>query len=160
MSRPDPVQEECDKTGLKLSKSPEQRLTESKPYRPAVLDWKPTSRRHPWWYANACARISRILEGAKPSLGTYSSGAALESACKSAAHPRCAHMFMETYAYFMTRTRTAPILGTDHNPFRGMSDRDAYAKWYSIIERICDRSTGKMGSWRVGLSETGAARNK
>lgn len=153
--RSDPVKEEAEKAGLKVSKSEAERLAESNPYRPAILDWKPTSKRHPWWYAYACARIARILEGAKPARGH-----SVESACASAAHPKLAHRFTETFFYFQTRSRPAPTKGGDHNPFRGMSDSDAYARWYEIIERICDASTGKMGTWRVGLSVTGAARNK
>jgi hypothetical protein len=155
MSRPDPVQQELDKTGLKLT-----RERKSQAFKQRVLDVRPTARRHPWWYANACARIRRILEGARPSFGAYSRDAALESACKSAAHPKCARLYMETWAYFMTRERPANLLKTDHNPFRGLSDDDAYGKWYALVERICDMSTGKLGTWRVGLSATGAARNK
>lgn len=154
--RPDPVQDELDKTGLELTKGDRA----AKPYRPAALDSNPTSKRHPWWYAHACARIARILEGAQPSFGAFSRSAAIESAIKSAAHPKCAKRYMETWSYFMTRARPAPIVGTDHNPFRGLSDRDAYAKWYVLVEAICEASTGKLGPWRVGLSETGAARNR
>ena len=153
--RPDPVQEELDKTGLSMTKDGKR-----KAYRPPVLDVRPTSKRHPWWYANACARIARILEGAKPTYGAFSRDYAVESACQSAAHPKCARWYMETWAYFLTRQRPAPINKIDHNPFRGMSDRDAYAKWYTLVEKICEASTGKLGPWRVGLSETGAARNR
>lgn len=156
MARPDPIAEELDKTGLLLSKG----KREAAPYRPAILDLDPTSKRHPWWYANACARIGRILEGARPSLGTFSGGSSIESACKTAGHPKCAKIFLETWFYFMTRGRPAPIIGTDHNPFRNLPDREAYARWYQIVERICDASTGKLGTWRAGLSETGAARNR
>lgn len=158
--RPDPVKEELDKTGLRLTKSEEERLAQAKTVKQAVLDWRPTSKRHPWWYAHACARVARILEGAKPAWGSHSRDAALESACKSAAHPKCARRYMETWAYFMTRQRPAPIVKTDHNPFRGLSNSEAYAKWYALVEAICESSTGKMGPWRVGLSETGAARNR
>jgi len=153
--RPDPIKEELDRTGLKLTKESKRTA-----YRPIALDVNPTSKRHPWWYAHACARIARILEGAKPAHGAFSRDAALESAIKSAAHPRCAKMYMEAWSYFMTRQRPAPILKTDHNPFRGLSDREAYGKWYAMIENICEKSTGKLGAWRVGLSETGAARNR
>lgn len=158
--RPDPVKEELDKTGLKLTKDEADRRAQAKPYRPAVLDWKPTAKRHPWWYAHACARVARILEGAKPSWGAFSRDAAVESACASAAHPKCARWYMETWAYFMTRHRPASLLKTDHNPFRGLSDSEAYARWYTLIERICEASTGKLGPWRVGISAVGAARNK
>lgn len=154
--RPDPVAEELARSGLTLSKGERK----GKVVKPVALDLSPTSKRHPWWYAYACARIGRILEGAKPSFGAFSRGAALESACATAAHPKCARLVMEAYAYFTTRERPAPTRGTDHNPFRGLSDADATARWYSVIERICDASTGKLGTWRVGLSETGAARNK
>jgi hypothetical protein len=155
--RPDPVKDELDKTGLKLTKGERDQSTA---YRPAILDWNPTAKRHPWWYAHACARIGRILEGAKPSFGSFSRDAALESAIKNAAHPKCAKRYMETWSYFMTRFRPSPVIGTDHNPFRGLSDSAAYAKWYVLIESICEASTGKLGPWRAGISASGAARNK
>jgi hypothetical protein len=152
--RPDPVKEELEKTGLKLTDGTRSKFVDR------VLDTRPSARNHPWWYTYACARIGRILEGAKPSWGAFSRGGALESACQTAAHPKCARWFMETYSYFMTRHQPAPILKTDHNPFRGLSDVDAWGKFYALVERICDASTGKLGTWRVGLSATGAARNK
>jgi hypothetical protein len=154
VARPDPVKQELDKSGLKLLRGSRKRFIDR------ALDTDPSAKNHPWWYAYACARIGRILEGAKPSWGAFTGSSALESACKSAAHPKCARWFMETYSYFMTRHRPAPILKTDHNPFRNLSDRDAWGKWYTLVEKICDSSTGKLGTWRVGLSETGTARNR
>lgn len=158
--RPDPVAEAAEAARVKLTKSEEQRAAQARPYRPAVLHHSAAAKRHPWWYMNACARIGRILEGAKPKLGAFTRSAALESACRSAAHPKCARWYMETWAYFSTRDRPPPIVGNDHNPFRHLSDSEAYAKWYALIERICDASTDKLGTWRVGLSEVGAARNR
>lgn len=154
MARPGVVANELGKSGLKLLRG------ERKKFVDRVLDTDPSAKNHPWWYAYACARIARILEGARPSWGAFSRDAALESACKTAGHPKCARMFMEIYSYFVTRGRPAPLLKTDHNPFRGLSDRDAWAKWYALIEKICDASTGKLGTWRVGLSAGGSARNK
>jgi len=145
---------------LSLTKSEDERSRIARPYRPGVLHRSATAKSHPWWYMYACARIGRILEGAKPSLGAFTSSAAIESACRSAAHPRLARRFMETYAYFLTRSKPSPTVGADHNPFRMLSDREAYAKWYAIIEDICEKSTGKLGTWRVGISATGAARNR
>ena len=158
--RPDPVKDAADAAKLTLTKSEEERAAQARPYRPKVLHTNPAGKDHPWWYTYACARIGRILEGAKPSLGAFSRDAALESACASAAYPKLARRYIETYAYFVTRSKPPPLIGTDHNPFRGLSDRDAYAKWYTLIENICEASTDKMRGWRVGLSETGAARNR
>lgn len=154
MARPGVVENELGKSGLKLLRGERKRFVDR------ALDTDPSAKNHPWWYAYACARIGRILEGAKPSRGAFTSGASLESACKTAGHPKCARMFMETYSYFMTRHRAWSLTKTDHNPFRGLSDRDAWAKWYTLIEKICDASTGKLGTWRVGLSAAGAARNR
>ena len=158
--RPDPVAGYMRANRLTLTKSEEERKAMATPYRPAVLYSDPTGKNHPWWFVHACARVGRILEGAKPTWGAFSRGSAIESACKSAGHPKCARRFMETLWYFTSRDRPARPRGTDHNPFRGLSDRDAYAKWYTLVERICDASTDKLGPWRAGLSETGAARNK
>lgn len=154
MARPDPVAKAAAESGLEVQRGQRSKFVDR------VMDTDPSAKNHPWWYAYACARVGRILEGAKPSWGTFTGSAALESACASAAHPRCARMFMEMYSYFMTRHRAVNLLKPDHNPFRGLSDRDAWAKWYTVVENICDRSTGKLGTWRVGLSATGAARNK
>jgi hypothetical protein len=154
VARPGVVDAELGKSGLKLLRGERKRFVDR------ALDTDPSAKNHPWWYAYACARIGRILEGSMPTRGAFSRDSALESACKTAAHPKCARLFMETYSYFMTRHRPAPLLKTDHNPFRGLSDRDAWGKWYALVEKICDASTGKLGSWRVGLSITGAARNR
>lgn len=158
--RPDPIADALAQTRLKLTKSENERLAQARPYRPGVLHAKPTAKQHPWWYVHACARINRILEGAKPAWGSFSRNAAIESACASAGHPKCARQYMETFGYFYSRSKPPPLIGTDHNPFRGLSDRDAYAKWYTLIERICEASTGKLGPWRVGLSATDSARNR
>lgn len=147
--RPDPVADELARTKSRLLKSTEERTN-----KPAgFLDARPHKVSPRWPYA--CARIQRILEGAQPARGH-----SFESACKTAAYPRLAQDFMELYSYYLTRDKPAPIVGTDHNPFRLMSGRDAVAKFQVLVEKICDRSTAKMGGWYVGISATGAARNR
>lgn len=112
------------------------------PYRPRALHADPSSISPRWPYA--VARIYRIGEGAKAS--TY------ERSVESSECPKLAKQYLETYAYYMTRTRPPPLHPdgrprTDHNPFRGLSDYDAMRKFVRAVEDICDRSTGKLGPW-------------
>jgi len=49
----------------------------------------------------------------------------------------------------MVRDRPAPTTGIDHNPFRGLSDKDAARMFMRRVYDICDRSTGVLGHWWV-----------
>jgi len=150
--RSDPVAAALAETRSTLTKSDDGRSAVARPYRPRVLHSNPAGKNHPWWYANACARIGRILEGAKPTFGAFSRDYALESACQTAGHPKLARRYIELWSYFQTRDRPPPPKGQDHNPFRWLTDRAAYARWYAEIERICDASVGKFGDWRFGTA--------
>lgn len=150
--RPDPVEQALADTRTRLTKSEEERGQQARAYRPRVLYSNPAGKNHPWWYTNACARIGRILEGARPTFGAFSRDYALESACLTAGHPKLARRYIELWGYFQTRDKPAPVKGQDHNPFRYMSDRDAYKRWYAEIERICEASVGKFGDWRNGVA--------
>lgn len=86
----------------------------------------------------AVARIQLILEHA-------GRGATIGAAVD---HATRAKEFAETWSHFMTRAGAAPS-GRDHNPFRGMSDRDASRAFMRAVEDICDRSTGEFGSWHA-----------
>lgn len=110
-------------------------------YKPAVLH-QPPQLRSPR-YAAAVARIRRIIEGIAPAV-TFA------AAVKGAEYPELAHSYLELYAFYMTRSRPAPPFGRpDHNPFRGLSDRDAARLWEAKLYEICDRSTGVLNHWYV-----------
>jgi hypothetical protein len=93
-------------------------------------------------WASAGGRVMRILEG----MGASSD---FRVACRSAAMPELAREYAETYWFFMTRIRPAPVGQTDHNPFRFLSDADAVRMLVAKVYSICDRSTGKFGHWYV-----------
>lgn len=107
-----------------------------------ILEKAPHKVSTRWPYA--CARIQRICEGAQPRKGHT-----FETACKTATVPKLAHSFMELYAYYVTRSRPAPTVGGDHNPFRHLPDNEAEAKFQRLVEDICDKSSAKLGSWYV-----------
>ena len=91
--------------------------------------------------AAATARITRILQG--------SHGTTLTDAVKTSEVPRLAKEFLDVYAQYMLRGKPAPLTGTDHNRFRGKSDKDAARLFMRLTEDICDRSTREMGGWFV-----------
>lgn len=106
-------------------------------YRPAVLHSNPHTFSQRWPFA--VARIYRIGEGAKAS--TFG------RATDTAECPKLAKEYLEIYAYFMTRTRPAPLFGVDFNPFRHLSARDAARMFERRVEDICDKSVAKLGAW-------------
>ncbi len=111
----------------------------ARPYRPRALHADPRLISPRW--PHAVARIFRICEGAKAS--------AFDRATDTSEVPRLAKRYAEIWLYYMTRTRPAPMIGTDHNPFRGLSDYDAMRMFVRRVEDICDKSTGKLGAWYV-----------
>lgn len=133
-SRRDEMSDALHEGGLRLGGSPN-----ATSYRPRVLYGGNRTRFWPRGDA-AAARIYRILEGCAKS-------PSLEAAVKGAQYKGLAQRYMETWVYFTTRDRPPPVKGTDHNPFRHLSDRDAERKFQRIVEDICDASTGVLGSW-------------
>ena len=126
--------------GLVMTGSVQERMATATPYRPAVLYADPNtiSSRHPF----AVMRFNRILEGL-----TKSSN--IETAVRTAEHPELVKQCIETWVYYMTRTRPAPAKGVDHNPFRHLTDLEASKKFQRLLEDIADRSTGVFGPWYV-----------
>ena len=108
------------------------------PYRPVALHADPRIVGPRWPYA--VMRIKRILEGVAKS-------SSIEAAVNGAEYKSLAKEYVETYAFYLMRTRPAPVDRIDHNPFRHMSDFDAFKAFVRRVEDICDRSTGKLGSW-------------
>ncbi len=140
MTRHDPLREALRQTGGRLTKSENDRSEQATAWRPSLLYANPQQQSARW--AAACARVGRICEGAQLSRN-------FEAACRTATMPKLAARYLETHFYLMTRNRPHWRPGPDHNPFRGMNDADAVAKFQRLVEDICDASTGVLGSWYV-----------
>lgn len=124
--------------GLNLTRDDSVRLKDARPYRPGALYAQPQKISERWGFA--VARINRILEGAARANN-------LKAAVNGAEYPKLATEFGELWSYYMTRSKPPPPRGVDHNPFRTLNDRDASRKFIRMVEDICDRSTGVLGSW-------------
>jgi hypothetical protein len=109
----------------------------AKAYRPRVLHANPAAMSARWPYA--VMRLKRIMEGA--------SASSFDRAVQTSECPDLAKAYAETWLYYMTRTRPAPLYKIDHNPFRGLSDIDASRKFMRLCEDICDRSSSRLGTW-------------
>lgn len=105
--------------------------------RPHVLYAKAHMVSQRW--SHATARIARILQGV-----TASSD--ISQSLQDAVAPKLAKEFAELYIHFQLRGRQSK-----HNPFRGLSARDAARMFVRKVEDICDRSTGipGLGPWWV-----------
>jgi hypothetical protein len=125
---------------LNLTRDEKARLSKAQPYRPGALYATPQRISERWGYA--VARINRILEGAARANN-------IKAAANGAEYPELATRFAELWSYYLTRTKSPPSKGSDHNPFRRLSDRDASRKFIRMTEDICDASTGKLGAWYV-----------
>ena len=125
--------------GLIVTGSESERLANARPYRPKALWANPRAVNHRWPYA--VMRIKRILEGVA---STSNIGSALEGA----EYKKLAKRYAETYAFYLMKDRPAPEGRVDHNPFRHLSDEDAFKKFVRMVEDICDASTGMAGLGR------------
>lgn len=94
----------------------------------------------PRW-AHAVARLKRICDHA-------ASGSSMGDV-DNADVPKLAKEYVMEWMYLAIKDQPAPLRGTDHNPYRAMSDVDAGHKFQRRCEDICDRSTGKFGQWFV-----------
>lgn len=133
----DPVAEFARRNGAALAR--DARPNDAAPYRPAVLHADPTLISEKW--GAAVARIARIVEGTR--------GATLAEGVSNAEVPKLAARYLETFAFYMTRSKPAPIRGVDHNPFRGLNDKDASRAFMARVMDICDSSTSVLGHWYV-----------
>lgn len=95
---------------------------------------KPGSR-----WSLALGRIARILSGATPSTDKR----VLVSTCVD---PKLAWEVLRIQAYIVTR-HVPPRFGDEINPFYGLSDKDFTRMFRRMIEDVCDRSTGRLGTW-------------
>jgi hypothetical protein len=138
--RPDVRSQARQVIGGALNSVDEARQANARPYRPVALHADPRIIGPRWPFA--VMRIKRILEGLARS-------SSITDAVNGAEYKQLAREYVETYTYYLTRTRPAPAKGTDHNPFRHMSDFDAFKKFVRCVEDICDRSSSKLGGWYV-----------
>lgn len=129
-------------SGLVVTSSEAERLQNARKYRPRALYADPRTVSPRWPYA--VMRIKRILEG-------VARCSSIEGAVNGAEYKSLAKEYVELYAFYLMRTRPAPVKGTDHNPFRYLSDEDAYKMFVRKVENICDRSTAMpgLGRWYV-----------
>jgi hypothetical protein len=130
------AQEEIDRVGLKQA-------GDGTPYRPIALHANPYRVGPRWPYA--VMRIGRILEGCAKSSN-------LEHAVDGAEYKHLAREYLELYAFYLMRSKPPPPNGrVDHNPFRNLSDFDAFRCFVAKVEAICDKSAkhAGLGRWYV-----------
>jgi hypothetical protein len=121
--------------GLNLTRG--DRSATAKAYKPKALYAIPQRISERWGFA--VMRIKRVLQGAKANN--------IKAATGNAECPKLALEFADLYTYYLTRAKAPPTKGKDHNPFRHLSDVDAFRVFVRKVEDICDRSTGKLGAW-------------
>jgi hypothetical protein len=106
-------------------------------WRPVLLHQRPNRVDERW--AFACGRIARILkegtQGGAPGKRYVGNCGAL------------AKEYHTAYACLLTRNLPATARGFKINPFDGLPERDCQRVYRRIVEDICDRSTGVLGSW-------------
>jgi hypothetical protein len=109
-----------------------------------VLHEDPTKVSERWGYA--AGRIKRILEGVRRDTSS------LVVAVEDAELGKLATEFADLWSHFKTFMGPAPRTGSDRNPFRGLTPRDAARKFQRMVEDLCDRSTGipGLGPWYAG----------
>lgn len=99
----------------------------------------PTDR---WSFAKA--RIARICEGVinHPDIIKATAGCTM---------PKLAREVFRIQGFILSRHTRPDQLpqGSEANPFFGLSEKDYAAKFQRMIENICDKSTGRLGSWYV-----------
>jgi len=106
-------------------------------WRPRILHHRPTKVDQRWAYA--CGRIARIL---KDGTQAGSPGKRYVGACGPLARE-----YHTAYACLLTRNLPATGRGFNVNPFDGLPENDCMRVFRRIVEDICDRSTGVLGSW-------------
>lgn len=82
-------------------------------------------------------------------LSTAGGSSDIRKATGNAEMPKLALEIAEDWSFFTTREAPPPVNSVDHNPYRGMSTKDAVRRYMRVIEDICDRSTGALGPWWV-----------
>lgn len=96
----------------------------------------------------AKARLGQILTGASPPIRFPSGAFDFRSMTATCEAPALAYKFLAHWCDFDLRY----VVETQkHNPYFGMSHRDASLKLARLVEDLCDASTGipGLGAWRV-----------
>lgn len=123
--------------------APDQGVTLKAPsgtrYRPGVLYRRAQARGEKW--SLALGRIRRLLEGATKHKD-------IKVVASTAAHPVLALRYLRLYAAYLMRNQLEAVRSR-HNPFTGLSDRDAARKFEAEIFAICDASSGFNGPWFI-----------
>lgn len=142
---PEPQNEKPDLVAIAAAENKLELGPRGQKMRPRSLYWNPQKVTERWGYA--VGRIKRILEG------TRKDTSSLIVAVEDAELRALATEYAELWSNYMTRAGKVPAGERDPNPFRNdgvpMNDRDASRKFMRMVEDICDRSTGKLGSWYV-----------
>lgn len=108
-----------------------------------VLDLPPHLVSSRWPFA--LGRLKRILEGASPAFAADGS-IDWRATCSTCGDPKRAYEYMDLKSWFDFRLTPQT---RRHNPFFGMSSRDAGLKFQAEVENLCDRSSGRLGPWWV-----------
>lgn len=144
---PDERRARHDEFAAKAAEEHRATVLHAPPKRPALvpaLDLPPHLVSPRWPFA--LGRLRRILEGATPTINPVDCSIDWRATCSTCGDPRRAYEYMELKSNFDFRT----VPQTErHNPFWGLSALDAGLKFQSEVERLCDRSTGKLGQWWV-----------
>ena len=97
-------------------------------------------------WGHAKGRLAAIVAGAGAPKRFASGAFDFRSMTSTCACPDLAYRFLAAWCDFDLRyvAQTAK-----HNPFFGMSSRDASLKLARVVEDLCDASTGRLGQWWV-----------
>lgn len=94
----------------------------------------------------AKGRMVRVMEGASPPIRFPDGSLDFKSMTATCGYPRGAYRFLSNWFDLDCRN----IVETaKHNPYFGMSHRDASLKFVADTMAICDSSSGKFGPWFV-----------
>lgn len=93
-------------------------------------------------------RLAQILRGASPPVRTPAGGFDFRAMTTTCEVPALAYRFLALWCDFDLRGMPETA---KHNPFYGLSHRDASLKLARLVEDICDASTGVpgLGAWRT-----------
>lgn len=144
--RPDPLKKAQQATGTTLEVDAGRHVVKSR-----YLHQNPLAISERW--GAAAARIGRILQGVNKNASSLV--VAVEDAELAALATEYADLWSNFFLHF---SNPAAASKNERNPFAGLSIKDAGRKFQRMVEDICDRSTGKLGSWYSGISETARAR--